>query len=416
MFKRFRPIPALGLNQYSREIWILALGRLLSAIGTGFTLFYLPIFFVNKVGLSATTVGFGVSSAALTGVAGRFLGGLWVDSEGWGRRRTLFLSLFIAGLGALVLGISQNRWGLFGGNMLLGFGTGLYWPATETMVADLSKPDQRRQAYALTRLADSVGQGLGVIVGGLLISLAEVYRWLFIGDGISFWIFLGLVYVLLPETAAPGATGKPGWGAWKQAITDRRLLLYALVNCQITGYIALMINTLPLYLKNFADQGQGISELQISIFFTLNLIFSVLLQIPTAKFLQRYRYAQALGISLLFWGLGFAGVATASRLPGLTYPGTGLAMLLLAIATVSYTPVASALVVELAPHNLRGVYLSINSQCWAVGYFVGPAIGGIAMDLNQPWVDGFWLIMVTSIGLGFVLLRWLDRWMKSGPR
>ncbi|MGB3639640.1 MAG: hypothetical protein WBA39_19015 [Rivularia sp. (in: cyanobacteria)] len=54
---------------------ILAIGRLLSEVGTGFTLFYAPIFFVNQIGLSATTVGIALGSSSISGVVGRILGG-----------------------------------------------------------------------------------------------------------------------------------------------------------------------------------------------------------------------------------------------------------------------------------------------------------------------------------------------------
>ncbi|WP_367267945.1 hypothetical protein [Okeania sp. SIO2C9] len=54
-------LPKFNLSQLfpnlDRQILILAMGRLLSQIGTGFTLFYAPIFFVNQVGLSTTLVG-----------------------------------------------------------------------------------------------------------------------------------------------------------------------------------------------------------------------------------------------------------------------------------------------------------------------------------------------------------------------
>ncbi|MEM9137234.1 MAG: MFS transporter, partial [Cyanobacteria bacterium P01_F01_bin.42] len=136
--------------KFSQEIWVLALGRLLSSIGTGLVLFYLPIFFVNRVGFSASIVGLAIASASISGVVGRFYGGVMVDSSGWGRRRTLFLAVFISGLGALVLAVTYELLGLFFGNLLLGLGTGLYWPATETMVADLSSPEHRRESYALT--------------------------------------------------------------------------------------------------------------------------------------------------------------------------------------------------------------------------------------------------------------------------
>ena len=111
--------------------------------------------------------------------------------------------------------------------------------------------------------------------------------------------------------------------------------------------------------------------------------------------------------------MGFVSVAIAGMVPSLLYVCTIAAMIILAIASVSYTPVASSLVVELAPEQLRGVYLSINSQCWAVGYFIGPAIGGAAMDLEKPWVDWFWLAIAASIGLGLWILKSLDRLIRQ---
>jgi hypothetical protein len=61
------------LPQLKSQVWILAVGRLLSEVGTGFTLFYAPSF-VNKVGLSATSVGLALGSASISGVLGRILG------------------------------------------------------------------------------------------------------------------------------------------------------------------------------------------------------------------------------------------------------------------------------------------------------------------------------------------------------
>ena len=39
------------------------------------------------------------------------------------------------------------------GNLLMGFGVGLYWPATEAVVADITADQQRNEAFALVRLA-----------------------------------------------------------------------------------------------------------------------------------------------------------------------------------------------------------------------------------------------------------------------
>lgn len=155
--------------QLNPQVWILGIGRFLSEVGTGFTLFYAPIFFVNQVGLSATAVGFALGSASISGVLGRILGGTFSDSKFWGRRRTLLLSAAVAAIASLVLATTNNFSTLVVGNLLMGLGQGLYWPATEAVVADLTPPEQRREAFALTRLADNLGMGMGIVFGGALI-------------------------------------------------------------------------------------------------------------------------------------------------------------------------------------------------------------------------------------------------------
>lgn len=401
------------LPNLNPALWILAAGRLLSQVGTGFTLFYLPIFFVNEVGLSATAVGLALGSASLSGMLGRFWGGSMIDSYRWGRRRTLLLAMLVSSLGAFVLAIANDIVMLVVGNVFMGFGIGLYWPATEVAVADLSLPAQRGEAFAITRLADSIGLGLGVVLGGVLITLAHAYRALFIADGVSFLIFFGILYAAIPETAQPNLPQHRGLKGWGIALRDHRFLIYIAVNILITTYLAQINSTLPLYFKNFAQQGVGFSEITLSTLFAWHLGLAILLQLPIAKGLRAYPYAQALMISTVFWGVGFGliwvcGVAASGELVW-----AALALGLLAIAMTSYMPIASALVVSLAPDSLRGVYLSLNSQCWAIGYLIGPALGGAAMDQPRKFADGYWLVLASSSLLGLAILRFLHQQLQG---
>jgi MFS family permease len=79
------------------------------------------------------------------------------------------------------------------------------------------------------------------------------------------------------------------------------------------------------------------------------------------------------------------------------------------LAIVTYLPSAAAFVVELAPEPLRGVYLAVNSQCWAIGYFIGPPIGGWALDQTRAIVDGFWWCLMVTVALAVLILRVLDK-------
>jgi MFS family permease len=393
------------------------MGRLLSQIGSGFTLFYAPIFFVNQVGLSATAVGIGLGSASISGVIGRFLGGSFADSQFWGRRRTLLLALAVSALASFALAFTANFPIFVVGNLLMGLGIGLYWPATEAAVADLTTIEQRNEAFAITRLADSLGLGIGVVLGGALIGSTGNYRALFVADGISFLVFLAVVYAAIAETLKPEEHhSQQQTRGWAVAFSDRQLMVYVLVNILFTTYIAQIQSTIPLYFSNFVagvSSKKGFPPQIISGLFTWHVVFAALCQLPVARRLNRFSRPVALSVSMVLFGVGFiliwvTGVSS-------THPiiWAIAALGVLAIAMVAYTPSASAFVVDLAPESLRGVYLSINSQCWAIGYFIGPPVGGWALDQSPYIAHGFWIAAAASTSIGIVILQYLNRMQRT---
>lgn len=400
------------LPQLDRRVWILAAGRLLSQVGIGFVLFYAPIFFVNQVGLSATQVGLGVGSEALSGLVGRFLGGSMTDSAFWGRRKTLLLSALVSALADVVFLISNNFPVFVLGNLLMGLGVGFYWPSTEAVVADITPADDRNESYAVVRLADNIGLGIGVILGGVLISTTQRYRLLFAVDGISFLAFFGLIYGAIAETRPDQASDRDFWHGWNTALRDNLLLIYVTVNIVFTSYIAQIQSTLPVYVNKFVptSAGLGLPESILSILFTGHVILTALVQLPIARWLKPLSQPRALMVSACCWGLGFTLIwATGVGMVGRASIGIGLALTVMALAVTAYTPVAAAFVVMLAPEALRGVYLSVNSMCWALGYFIGPPIGGWALDQGQPITDGFWLMAAVTVVPMLAVLAYLDR-------
>jgi len=407
---RWNQAIATWLPKLDHRIWIMSAARLLSQIGTGFTLFYAPIFFVNQVGLSATLVGVGIGSGSITGVIGRILGGTFSDSSRVGRRQTLLLATAVCAVGSVILALTTNFATFLVGNLMLGLGIGLYWPATEAVVADLSTPEQRNEAFALTRLSDSVGLGLGVILGGAIVATTGAYRLLFLIDAVSFVAFFGIIYWAIAETRDPRQVNHALLKSWRLALGDRTLLIYAAVNVMFTTYLALINSALPLYFTNFVpqDNAPGFSASVISALFAWHVVLTAVTQLPIVRALSRYSYAQMLTVSALLWGLGFGltwvtGTVNSGSL-GWALLGLGV----MAIATVAYTPASSALVVALAPQSLRGVYLSINSLCWAAGYFIGPILGGWAMDGGPQLADNFWVAAAASILVCLAIVKWLD--------
>ncbi|MEY2857539.1 MAG: hypothetical protein RLZZ74_1851 [Cyanobacteriota bacterium] len=400
---------------FNFKVWILAAGRLLSEIGSGFTLFYAPIFFVNEVGLSSTLVGVALGSGSISGVVGRVLAGQGVDSRRWGRRKILLASAGVSVLADVVLSLSFNFPTLVAGNLLMGFGIGLYWPATEAAIIDLTTPEQRNEAFAITRLADSLGLSLGVVLGGVLIANSGNYRLLFLIDGISFVVFFAIIYLAIAETYQfQPASELNQENGWSLALRDRALMVFVAVNILFPIYLAQVQSTLPLYLRNFVqlpDATTGFSAKIISGLFTWHIALAAICQLPSAWFLNRFSRITGLSLSFLIWGIAFILVWVTGNVSNNTLFWAVLTLSVMSLGMVTYTPVASSFVAELAPESLRGVYFAINSQCWAIGYLIGPTVGGWALDHPQ-WTNYFWLSCAASIILGIGILQYLKQLIK----
>ena len=396
------------LPKLDTRLWILAAGRLLSQIGIGFTLFYAPLFFSDDVGLSATAIGLGLGSQSVSGILGRFAGGSMADSLRWGRRRTLLLSAAISAVADGGFVLTQDFTGFIIANLLMGLGVGLYWPATEAAVADLTTDKTRNEAFAIVRLADSLGLSAGVVLGGALIAAFQAYRLLFVIDGISFMVFYAIVAIAIPETLDKSKTSDSFWRGWGVALRDRTLQIFVVVNCLFTLYLAQSQSTLPLYLNRFTSLD---GHAAVGGIFTWSIVLTALCQIPVARWLRRFEAPSALMIALGFWAVTFL----STWLVGQQLIGPFLFILIgltgLALGTVAYTPIASSLVVGIAPPSLRGVYLSVNSMCWAIGYLVGPPLGGWALDNNMA--HPFWLWLMISTLAGGLILRQLSVQMRS---
>lgn len=406
------------LSAIHPQVWILAIGRFLSEVGTGFTLFYAPIFFVNQVGLSATSVGFALGSGSVAGIAGRILGGTLADSR-WGRRRTLLLSAGIAAIGSFVLAATQDFVTLVAGNLIYGFATGLYWVPTEAIVADLTATGNRRESFAVTRLADNLGLGMGIVLAGVLVAKTSNYRLLFAIDAISFVIFFAVIWIAIKETLRPSQhqdSSQRGYlGAWIAALQNQKLRVYVVVNILFTTYISQLHSTLPLYFKNFVPNvhSYGFTETTISKLFAWHLVVAILAQLPVAKVLNRFSHTRSLSFSAIVWAIGFGliwltGVATSGNIYW-----AALALAVFAVAIVSYTPSAASLVSDLAPESQRGVYLSINSLCWACGYFIGPILGGWTLDQARGAIGYLWIGLLATVGIAIAILQYLGRIIKA---
>lgn len=411
----------LTLLQLSNsQVWLQAAGRSLHQIGSGLIYFYVPLVFVNQVGLSATSVGFSIGLSSLTGVVGHLLGGFWADSPRFGRKVTMSFSA-ISGIGvALLLAVAQTLPVLILACLFLGVSIGCYWTAADAALMDITALEKRHQAFALMSVVENLGNGIGILGGGVLLTLVhQNHLILFLGCSLFFLSFLGLVQFAIPETRPPHAAHESTTqGIWI-ALRDRSLITFVLANVLFTTYIAIITSTTPLYFTNFVTgigESSGGSVTGTASLFTWCYIgMGALLQLPIARIFTDFRRVRVLMLAMLVWAVGFVLVWVTGTVTSTPLLWAILALSILSLASVMYKPFAAAIVSELAPENLRGSYIAISSQCWAIGYFIGPIIGGWAMDQSAAIADRFWLGAAATTVVGILVLQLFQALHPEAP-
>ena len=404
------------LPNLKREIWILAGGQLLLFLGQGFTLVYASIYFVNQLGFSPTQVGLALSSGGISGTLGRFWAGNAIDSKHFGRRGTLLLAAVISALACFCLAFAQTFPWLVAGNLLLGLGISLYWPATLAVTTDLTTTENRAEAFALTRLVDNLGLGLGALLAGQYIAMSGSYHALFISKGVAYLLFSIVIYLAIAETREQKTESPNLVKKWWQALSDRTFIIYLIANLFFTTYAAQLNSTLPLYLANFVPNGNtqtGFSEQWISYFFAWHALLKILFQLPLTRKVKLVSHIAILLIALALWSGGFLLI----WLTGITTTNAFIfaiaAFSLIGMAEILYAPAAVSLVGDMAPIYLRGIYFSLESECWAIGFLIGPALGGWALDHPTTIGNNFWLILISTAGVAGVILMFLKHRMTT---
>ena len=355
-----------------RAVWILQAGGLANFFGNGVVIPFLIIYLHNVRGISLAVAGLiAATNAAAALVSGPLAGTL---SDRVGPRRTLAGALVVMAGAIALFPLIHEAWHAFLLNALLGLGSGAFWPSQSSLLTALTPPDRRHAAFAQQRVTMNLGFGLGGLTGGLIASTgsAASFTTLFLLDAATFAAFT-LILVRVPSPA-PRPDGEPA-GRYGDVLRNRPFMSFAALNMLLVmvGIVPLS-EFLPVFVKNHA----GVSEGGIGIFFLLNTLTIVVLQLPIAKLQEGRRRMAALAVMGVLWAASWLVVlATGAWLSG----GAALAVLVgvavvFALGECLHGTVQGPMVVDLASPRLIGRYMAVSSLSWQVAFIVGPAAGG----------------------------------------
>ena len=141
---------------------------------------------VSTAGLAITI--YGISAIVIAPLSGRL-------SDRLGGLRVMKTSLVLSGLVLLVFSLVDSLPGIFAVTAVWAIASEAFRPPSMAIIGELAGPQQRKAAFALTRLAINLGMSIGPVVGGFL--AMHSFKLLFYVDGATS-LLAGVLIAILP--------------------------------------------------------------------------------------------------------------------------------------------------------------------------------------------------------------------------
>src|SRR5436190_557566 len=237
----------------------------------------------------------------------------------------------------------------------------------------------------------------------------STFTFLFLLNAATFLVFVAVLR-LVPAPRPVEAHHEPG--RYVDVLRNGVFLRYIVLNVIFIGAgIAVMSELLPPFAKNVAH----VSEPAIGV---LWFVFSgavALGQLPIAKLVEGRRRLRGLALMGLVWAATFLAVmAGGGWLTGTQAAVVfGVAVAVFALGECLHGAIYAPLVVDLAQPRILGRYMAFSSASWQIGWLVGPAAGGFALQ-HEPlalWPGAAAICLAAS---GYAL--WLERLIPTQLR
>ncbi len=251
--------PASSSNATSTLVLLLALAIFINALDRGNFSTAAPLI-KDQLQLTNFQVGVLTSAFFWTYVPGHFLSG-WL-SERIDPYRTLALGLLVWSIATLLTGLASGFAMLLGLRLLLGLGESAGWPASSKLLALHIPGDKLASANALTGAGLMLGNGVGILLGGLMIAEFGWRALFFVFGGVSLlWLvpWLRLKRPALPLHADGQVIDHGPAPSFQTMLGKREMWGTALGHfCNNYPYF-LVLSWLPLYLVK--QQGYSITAM-----------------------------------------------------------------------------------------------------------------------------------------------------------
>lgn len=354
--------------------------------GCGFGLL-MPLVALNLEAMtgSAAIVGTNAAAAALsTLLATPLIPALMARTA---PRQTVVICALITATGFVLFPALPDPVIWFALRFVMGLAVTIIFVASETWINQLAKPESRASLLAVYATVLSGGFGSG----GLLLSLLGSEGW-------TPWIVGGVIYAIgaLPILILRGPQiepPSPDEAGLKSLLSAARLAPLAILAGLVFGGLETNVFSLmPVYAERI-----GIAERGVGLLVAIGALGAIALQIPLGKLADRTgrdRTLSGVALSALILSvlMGLAGANLWLLIPMVFFfVGASSAFYTIGLAMIGERVQPGAL----ASANAAFIF------AYGLGSLLGPALGGVSMDVADPW--GLMAAFAAMAGLYFVL-------------
>ncbi|MQS12027.1 MFS transporter [Streptomyces kaniharaensis] len=353
------------------------IGNALSAFGSGFTMPYMFVYVDQVRGLGSVAAGTVFTVFALAALAVLPLTGRGIDR--YGPRPVLLAGTALAATGAFAFGHATTTAALLVSSFLFGGGITTCQPALATMIVRCSTTATRAHAFALQFTLVNLGMGLGALVGGQIVDVADPASLtrLFTIEAATL-VGLALITGTARMPAAPLTLVQQktdGPQGLRALVADRAMLRL----CALAGLIFFTCyGQFESGVAAFATDTVGTAPSTLGFAIGANALTIVVLQMFMVRLTARRRRTTAMAAAGLVW----LGAWTMALVAGLIRTETMAATIaivsiyaLFGVGESLLAPTMAPIVADLAPTRLLGTYNAGFALVKQIAIAVGPAVG-----------------------------------------
>ncbi|HJF17088.1 MAG TPA: MFS transporter [Globicatella sulfidifaciens] len=387
-----------------KQVWILVIGMFVNTIGTSFLWPLNSIYIHHHLGKSLTIAGIVLTMNSLAAVIGNLLGGFLFDRIGGFKTILIAVILNVTAFGTLMFFHDWLPYVIL--LAVVGFSGGIVFPAMYALIGS-AWPTGGRNAFNMLFLANNVGVAIGPALAGFIADFN--FEYVFIANFFTYLLFFLLVVCTFKQFDTKVVRQKQSKDVKGKIKTNPGF--YALLTLCMALVLCWMSYSQWTATISSYTQEIGISLSQYSMIWTINGLLIVVFQPFIRPLVKRWdnKLKHQLVLGLILMASSFVIVSVAE-----TFTIFAVAMAILTLGEVFFTPVIPTIANKLAPKGRQGFYQGIVNSATTIGRMIGPVFGGMMVDLY-----GMQTLMWSVVILLFVAIipaiSWRSKIVSNQP-